>query len=62
MKKNVGKVDRILRIILGLLIGVAGIYFQNWWGLIGIIPVATALVNFCPLYAPLGISTCKKPG
>lgn len=60
MKNNVGKTDRIVRIILGLIIGLAGIYFQNWWGLIGIIPIATAIVNFCPLYAPFGISTCKK--
>jgi len=45
---------------LGLAIGAVGIYYGSWLGLIGIVPVATALINFCPLYAPFGISTCKK--
>lgn len=60
MKKNVGSSDRIFRIILGLAIGAAGYYYQSWWGLIGIIPLFTALINWCPLYLPFGLSTCKK--
>lgn len=57
MKKNMGKADSWIRIILGLLIIAAGIYFKSWWGLIGIIPLATALISTCPLYLPFGIST-----
>ncbi len=59
MKCNVGKTDKVIRIIIGLSIGAAGIYFKSWWGLVGIIPVFTALVSWCPLYFPFRISTCK---
>lgn len=57
MKKNMGKADRWIRVILGLAIIAAGIYFKSWWGLIGIIPLATSLISTCPLYLPFGIST-----
>jgi len=57
MKKNIGITDKWVRIIIGLLIGAAGIYFKSWWGLIGLVPLATGLVNSCPLYLPFGIST-----
>lgn len=60
MKKNVGSFDRIFRITIGLAIGLAGYYYNSWWGLIGLIPVATALINFCPLYWLFKISTAKK--
>lgn len=60
MKANVGKTDKIIRIIIGLAIGTAGFYFKNWWGLVGIIPVFTALINWCPLYLPFGIKSCKS--
>lgn len=60
MKRNVGTIDRLIRIILGLVIGIVGVLFDSWWGLIGIIPLATGLFNFCPLYFPLKISTVKK--
>ena len=59
MKKNVGSIDKVARIIIGAAIILWGIFSQSWWGIIGIIPLATALINFCPLYLPLGISTCK---
>jgi len=59
MKCNVGKADKIIRLIVGLLIGGAGIYFKSWWGLIGLIPIITALTNFCPLYPILKINSCK---
>ncbi len=59
MKHNVGKADRILRIIVGIVILGAGFYFHSWWGLIGIIPLFTAFLNWCPLYSLLGINTCK---
>lgn len=63
MKVNMGSLDRILRIVAGLVIIGAGIAFKSWWGAIGVILVATAGVGFCPLYTLLGVSTCKlKPG
>jgi len=60
MKCNVGSVDRLLRIILGLIIAILGVYFNSWWGLIGIVPLATGLFSFCPMYVPLKMSTAKK--
>ena len=60
MKANVGSIDRTLRIIIGLLIIAAGFYFQSWWGLVGIVPLGTALIGWCPAYLPFGISTCRK--
>jgi hypothetical protein len=66
MSKNIGPVDRIIRIILGLvLIAYAiPIWFPvtgwNWVGWIGLIPLATAIFNFCPLYQILGISTSTE--
>lgn len=59
MKKNVGSYDRTIRIILGLVIIALGINFQNWWGLIGIVPITTAFIGWCPAYLPFGMSTCK---
>ena len=61
MTKNLGSIDRVLRVILGLVL--LGLYFfgpQTPWGLIGIIPILTATVGFCPAYLPLKISTLKK--
>lgn len=61
MKCNVGTTDRVLRIIAGIVIIVAGLYFRKWWGLIGLIPLLTSIFAWCPLYTPFGISTrCKK--
>lgn len=60
MKNNVGTIDRLLRIILGLVISIAGVYFDSWWGLVGLVPLATGIFQFCPLYFPLNISTVKK--
>ena len=59
MKLNVGNTDRWTRIILGLAIGAAGLYYKSWFGLIGLIPLVTAAVGWCPLSAPFGISTCR---
>ncbi len=60
MKCNVGKTDKVLRIVAGLLIGAAGIYFDSWWGLAGLVPILTALAGWCPLYHPAGVNTCRK--
>lgn len=60
MKQNVGGTDKVVRIVAGLgLIG-WGVATQNWWGAIGVVPLATALIGWCPAYLPFGIST-KKP-
>jgi hypothetical protein len=58
MKANIGKIDKIIRIIIGLAIAGVGLYFQSWWGLLAIIPIATAIFSFCGLYTIFGISTC----
>jgi hypothetical protein len=60
MKCNVGSIDRLLRIILGLIIAIVGVVFDSWWGLVGLVPIVTGLFRFCPLYWPLKISTVKK--
>jgi hypothetical protein len=59
MKVNMGRPDKVIRLILGALIAAAGIYFQSWWGAIGVIPILTAIINWCPVYVPFGISTCS---
>jgi Protein of unknown function (DUF2892) len=62
MNTNVGSVDRIIRVVLGLaLIAFAWFYPQtpySYLGWIGIVPILTAVFGTCPLYSVLGISTC----
>lgn len=60
MTPNVGNTDRIVRIVLGVLIIGWGLYAQNWLGAIGLVPLLTGLIRWCPLYAPLKISTNKS--
>ncbi len=60
MKKNVGTTDRWIRVIIGLAIIGAGIYFKSWWGLVGLIPIGTALAGTCLLYLPFRISSRKE--
>ena len=59
MKCNVGKTDRMLRIIAGLALIGWGVATQNIWGAIGLVPLATGLIRWCPAYVPLKISTDK---
>lgn len=59
MKCNIGKTDRTLRLIGGIIIGAAGWLGHSWLGLIGLVPVATAIIGWCPLYAPFKFSTIK---
>jgi hypothetical protein len=58
MKANVGKVDRAVRVIAGLAIIGAGFYYQNWWGVVGVVPLLTAITKFCPAYTLFGMTTC----
>lgn len=60
MKANVGGIDRILRIVVGLvLIGLAATGTVGWWGWLGVVPLATGAIGWCPPYAMFGWSTCK---
>ena len=67
MGRNVGGIDRLLRLLIGgvLLAYALPIGFPatgwNWVGWFGIVPLLTALVGFCPAYVPFGVSTCKTP-
>jgi len=58
MKKNMGKTDRILRMILSIIIAGVGYYYKSWWGLLAFVPLLTAFTGFCPLYRLFGINTC----
>jgi len=65
MKINVGGIDRVLRILVGLgLVAWAALLGGPVWAWIGIIPLATGAIGFCPLYPILGMNTCpmKKEG
>lgn len=62
MKQNVGMIDRIVRVIAGIALLVWGFVLSdpmNYWGAIGIIPLFTALVSWCPAYSLFGLSTKK---
>lgn len=60
MKCNVGSTDRIIRLVAGLGIAIAGVIFESYWGLIGVVLLATAVFRFCPAYLPFGITTNKN--
>ena len=65
MQTNVGTIDRVLRIIVGLVLIAYAIPLGfpatgwNWVGWIGVIPLVTAIIGNCPLYSSLGITTCS---
>ena len=60
MSRNEGTLDRVLRIILGLvLLSLIFVGPQTMWGLVGIVPLVTGLVGICPVYSVLGIKTCS---
>ena len=60
MTKNMGTVDRALRAVVGLaLVALAATGVIGAWGWIGVVPLATAAIGWCPAYAPFGISTCS---
>jgi hypothetical protein len=60
MKKNVGKADRIVRVVLGLFIITIGIFNQSWWGIIGAGIIIPAIMASDPLYSAVGINTNKN--
>lgn len=59
MKVNVGRVDKFLRIVAGLALIAWALMGGPLWAWVGVVPLATGLFNFCPLYALLDINTCK---
>jgi len=68
MDTNVGSTDRVIRVVLGLVLLSAVFWLQGsvrWIGLIGLVPLLTAVFGVCPLYTVLGIKTCpaapRKP-
>lgn len=63
MTRNVGGIDRVLRLVLGAVLLALGAFGPlGWWGLVGLVPIGTALVGFCPLYPLIGVNTCQRPG
>ena len=61
MNTNVGTTERIIRAVIGLiLLSLVFIGPHTWWGLIGLVPLATAVFSFCPVWHLLGVNTCGK--
>ena len=63
MKTNVGMIDASLRLLVGLaILSLMVVGPKTWWGLLGLIPIATAIMGYCPLYAAFGLRTCGHEG
>jgi hypothetical protein len=62
IKPNLGGIDRAIRILAGAAL-LALVFFgpQTPWGYLGLVPLLTGLIGFCPAYCPLGLSTCRVP-
>ena len=58
MKCNIGRAEQIVRIVIGVAVVLLGLYYKSWWGVIGIVPIITGLIRYCPVSDVLGISTC----
>jgi hypothetical protein len=59
MKTNVGTMDRLSRAVIGLIILGVGFDMRSPWALIGLLPLASSVLAFCPLYVALHINTCE---
>ncbi len=59
MTKNMGTTDRVIRVVLGVGLLAWGYSAQNWLGAIGLVPLLTAALGWCPVYLPFGIKTTK---
>ncbi len=60
MDKNMGQVDRIIRAVIGVVVMVFGVMYHSWLGAIGLIPLITAGIGFCPLYKIIGFKSCNN--
>ena len=62
MNANVGNADRILRIVAGIiLISLVFVGPKTVWGWVGLVPLITGFIRWCPAYTLFGLNTCKKP-
>lgn len=59
MTKNVGKIDKVIRLVLGVALIAFAVLTGNVLGYIGIIPIVTALMSWCPLYTLIGKNSCS---
>ncbi len=59
MAKNVGGIDRSIRIALGVVLIAVAVLGVSPWGWVGVVPLLTGLIGWCPPYAIFGMSTCK---
>lgn len=60
MNKNVGGFDRMLRVVLGVvLVALAATGTVDAWGFVGIVPILTGAIGWCPAYLPFGFGSCK---
>ena len=63
MKTNVGTLDGAVRVLLGLaLLSLLVVGPKTWWGLLGLVPLTTAILGVCPIYSIFGLSTCSSAG
>jgi len=60
MKTNIGKIDAGLRVVAGLGILAAGYHYESFWGLVGLLPLFTAALGFCPAYTLFGFNSCRR--
>ena len=63
MTQNIGNTERVIRVVAGL--GILSLLVlldgnARWWGLVGLVPLATGAMGYCPPYAMMGINTCAK--
>jgi len=59
MTRNIGGLDQGTRIAIGVLLLALGVVGPvGWWGLVGLVPLATGLIGNCPVYSALGLNTC----
>ncbi|WP_199535494.1 DUF2892 domain-containing protein [Rhodohalobacter sp. SW132] len=58
IKKNVGFSDALLRVVLGMIILFAGLWYDSLWGFLGLIFIASGALSFCPVYRVMNIETC----
>lgn len=59
LKKNVGYLDSITRVLIGAVIVASGLYLNNFWGLLGLIPLLSGALSFCPIYRILNTTTIR---
>jgi len=59
MKRNICGDEEIFRAMLGIVIMLAGFFYESWWGAIGLIPFATAVIGYCPINQAMNHSSCS---